>query len=97
MKLLLSMESHKILQESVNNFEKTLDRELNENIGVMLGSPIKFMKIKKAAKKLQKALVQQSLNDLDMRKKIIFPPDPHDKYLLESGSDPHQNNADPKH
>ncbi len=70
MKLLLSMESHKILQESVNNFEKTLDRELNENIGVMLGSPIKFMKIKKAAKKLQKALVQQSLNDLDMRKKM---------------------------
>ena len=70
MKLLLSMESHKILQESVNNFEKTLDRELNENIGVMLGSPFKFMKIKKAAKKLQKALVQQSLNDLDMRKKM---------------------------
>ncbi len=70
MKLLLSMESHKLLTESVNNFEKTLDRELNENIGVMLGSPIKFLKIKKAAKKLQKALVQQSLNDLDMRKKM---------------------------
>jgi len=70
MKLLLSIESHKILQESVNNFEKTLNRELNENIGVMLGSPIKFSKIKKAAKKLQKSLVQQSLNDLDMRKKM---------------------------
>ena len=69
MKLLLSYESHNLLMESCNQFESDLDGTLNEKLGDVIGSPIKYLKIKNNAKKYQKALVNQSLNDLDFAKK----------------------------
>ena len=69
MKLLLSYESHNLLVESCNTFETELDNVLNEKMGDVLGSPIKYLKIKNNAKKYQKALVNQALNDIDYAKK----------------------------
>ena len=69
MKLLLSYESHSMLTESCNLFEKEIDTCLTEALGDVIGSPIKYIKIKNNAKKYQKSLVQQSLNDLDHAKK----------------------------
>jgi len=58
-----------MLNESSKSFEADLDKTLNENIWAALGSPIKFMKIKKNAKKYQQALVQIAINSLDFEKK----------------------------
>ena len=58
-----------MLSESSKAFEADLDKTLNESIGAALGSPIKFMKIKKNAKKYQQALVQIAINNLDFEKK----------------------------
>jgi hypothetical protein len=58
-----------MLNESVQKFEKELDQILNEDIASVITSPVKFVKIKNNAKKYQKALVQQSLNDIDLAKK----------------------------
>lgn len=66
---LLSFEGYHMLNESAKAFEADLDKTLNENIGAALGSPIKFMKIKKNAKKYQQALVQIAINNLDFEKK----------------------------
>ena len=66
---LLYFEGYKMLNESSKSFEADLDKTLNENIGAALGSPIKFMKIKKNAKKYQQALVQIAINSLDFEKK----------------------------
>ena len=48
---------------------KSFDEFVNENIGAALGSPIKFIKIKKAAKRYQQAKLKQALNDVDFEKK----------------------------
>ena len=66
---LLSYEHFQMLNESVQKFEKELDQILNEDIASVITSPVKFVKIKNNAKKYQKALVQQSLNDIDLAKK----------------------------
>lgn len=66
---LLSYEHFKILNESSQQFEKELDQILNEDIASIITSPVKFVKIKNNAKKYQKALVQQQLNDIDLAKK----------------------------
>lgn len=42
---------------------------INESIGSVIGSPVKFAKIKNNAKKYQKALVQKALNDVEYEKK----------------------------
>ena len=49
---------------------KTYEEFVNENIGAALGSPIKYTKIKNNAKKYQKHLVKQALNDVDYKKKL---------------------------
>lgn len=66
---LLSFEHFQMLNESVQKFEKELDQILNEDIASVITSPVKFVKIKNNAKKYQKALVQQQLNDIDLAKK----------------------------
>ena len=66
---LLSFEGYKMLSESTKTFEANLDKTLNESIGAALGSPIKFARIKKSAKKYQQALVQVAINNLDFEKK----------------------------
>jgi hypothetical protein len=66
---LLSYEHFKMLNESSQQFEKELDQILNEDIASIITSPVKFVKIKNNAKKYQKALVQQQLNDIDLAKK----------------------------
>lgn len=66
---LLSFEHFQMLNESVQKFEKELDQILNEDIASVITSPVKFIKIKNNAKKYQKALVQQQLNDIDLAKK----------------------------
>ena len=48
---------------------KSFDEFVNEYIGAALGSPIKFIKIKKAAKRYQQAKLKQALNDVDYEKK----------------------------
>mgnify|MGYP001626864559 CR=1 FL=1 len=58
-----------MLSESTKTFEANLDKTLNESIGAALGSPIKFARIKKSAKKYQQALVQVAINNLDFEKK----------------------------
>ena len=50
-------------------YDLTNITELNEGILDFIKSPIKFMKIKKNLKMYQKALVQQSINDVDYAKK----------------------------
>ena len=50
-------------------YDLTNITELNEGILDFIKSPIKFMKIKKNLKMYQKALVQQSINDVDFAKK----------------------------
>lgn len=42
---------------------------INESIVDVIGSPVKYTKIKNNAKKYQKALVQKALNDIDYEKK----------------------------
>lgn len=66
---LLSFEGYRMLSESTKTFEANLDKTLNESIGAALGSPIKFARIKKSAKKYQQALVQVAINNLDFEKK----------------------------
>ena len=50
-------------------FEALSISDLNEGIMDIIKSPIKYMKISKALKGYQKALVTQSINDLDFAKK----------------------------
>jgi len=73
MKKLISFEHFRFLKESENRLNSLLDRvyetSINENLGAALGSPFKFLKIKKAAKEYQSALVQKSINNLDFEKK----------------------------
>jgi len=66
---ILNFENFVMLQESVTSFTDDFDEIVTEGIAAALGNPIKFMKIKKAAKMYQQALVQKQLNDLDFEKK----------------------------
>jgi hypothetical protein len=66
---LLSFEQYNILNESVKKFEQDLNETLNEDLASIVSSPVKYVKIKNNAKKYQKALVQQALNDVDLEKK----------------------------
>jgi hypothetical protein len=66
---LLSYEHFQTLNESVQKFEQDLNEVLNEDLAAALKNPINYTKIKNNAKKYQKALVQQSLNDVDLEKK----------------------------
>ncbi len=73
MKQLLKFEHFRFLNESEERLDFLLDSihetSVNENLGAALGSPIKFLKLKKAAKEYQNALVQKSINNLDFEKK----------------------------
>ena len=82
MKQLVNFEHFKIINEAEEKLEACLnsisESIINEGpgetkaqtkIGAALQSPIKFIKIKNNAKRYQKALVQQALNDLDFEKK----------------------------
>jgi len=73
MKLIENFNSWEHIYEAERNLESFLDNvyesTLNENIGAILGSPIKYMKLKKAAKEYQTSLVQKAVNNLDFEKK----------------------------
>jgi hypothetical protein len=73
MKLIQSFNDWGHMYEAERNLESFLDSvyesALNENIGAILGSPIKYMKLKKAAKEYQTSLVQKAVNNLDFEKK----------------------------
>lgn len=67
---LLDLDNYKKLKQISEKFEKEMDDILNEiNFGAMIGSPIKYTKIRNNSKILQKALVQAALNDVDYEKK----------------------------
>lgn len=71
-------------------FELTNITELNEGILDFIKSPIKFMKIKKNLKGYQKALIQQSINDVDYAKKLQASnedPDPKAKEVLKKSNE----------
>jgi len=70
MNLLLSFEQYKVLQESSKQFEKEIDSILTEGFGDVIGSPIKYVKLKNNSKKYQKALLKKALNDVDYAKKL---------------------------
>jgi hypothetical protein len=70
MNLLLSPEQYKVLQESSEQFEKEIDSILTEGFGDVIGSPIKYIKLKNNSKKYQKALLKKALNDVDYAKKL---------------------------
>jgi hypothetical protein len=69
MKLLENFDNWSYINEAETSLERFLDNVINENIGAILGSPIKYMQIKKAAKQYQTALVQKAINNLDFEKK----------------------------
>jgi hypothetical protein len=69
MKLLESFDNWSYINEAETSLERFLDNVINENLGAILGSPIKYMQIKKAAKQYQTALVQKAINNLDFEKK----------------------------
>jgi hypothetical protein len=69
MKLLESFDNWSYITEAETSLERFLDNVINENIGAILGSPIKYMKIKNVAKQYQTALVQKAINNLDFEKK----------------------------
>lgn len=73
MKTMLNFRDFNIIKESERKLESFLDSIyescINENLGAALGSPIKYLKLKKAAKEYQQALVQKSINNLDFEKK----------------------------
>ena len=73
MRLIENFDNWNLLNEVERNLESFLDSAyksaLNENIGAALGSPIKYMKLKKTAKEYQSSLVQKAVNDLDFEKK----------------------------
>ena len=48
---------------------KTYDQFVNENLKAVVGSPVKYIKIKNNLKKFQKAKVKQALNDVDFAKR----------------------------
>ncbi len=48
---------------------KTYDQFVNENLKAVVGSPIKYIKLKNNLKKFQKAKVKQALNDVDFAKR----------------------------
>ena len=48
---------------------KTYDQFVNENLRAVVGSPVKYIKIKNNLKKFQKAKVKQALNDVDFAKR----------------------------
>tara|TARA_B100001057_G_scaffold486297_1_gene567267 strand:+ start:911 stop:1909 length:999 start_codon:yes stop_codon:yes gene_type:complete len=48
---------------------KSFDEFVNENLKAIIGSPIKYTKIKNNLKKFQQAKVQKALNDVDFEKK----------------------------
>ena len=48
---------------------KTYDQFVNENLKAVIGSPVKYIKIKNNLKKFQKAKVKQALNDVDFAKR----------------------------
>ena len=67
---LINLDSYKEFKQICEKFDKEMDDILNEvNFGAMIGSPIKYTKIRNNSKKLQKALVQAALNDVDYEKK----------------------------
>ena len=71
-------------------FDLTNVSELNEGILDFIKSPIKFMKIKKNLKGYQKALIQQSINDVDYAKKLQASsedPDPKAKEVLKKSNE----------
>ena len=70
MNFLLSLEQYKVLRESSEQFEKEIDSILAEGFGDVIGSPIKYVKLKNNSKKYQKALLKKALNDVDYKKKL---------------------------
>ena len=48
---------------------KSFDEFVNENLKAIIGSPIKYTKIKNNLKKFQQTKVQKALNDVDFEKK----------------------------
>jgi len=82
MKQLVNFEHFKIINEAEEKLEACLnsisesiineapdDFQAKTKVGAALQNPIKFIKLKNNAKRYQKALVQQALNDLDFEKK----------------------------
>jgi hypothetical protein len=69
MKLIENFDTWTYINEAETSLERFLDNVINENIGDILGSPIKYMQIKMAAKQYQSALVQKAINNLDFEKK----------------------------
>jgi len=82
MKQLVNFEHFKIINEAEEKLEACLnsisesiineapdDFQAKTRVGAALQNPIKFIKLKNNAKRYQKALVQQALNDLDFEKK----------------------------
>jgi chromosome segregation ATPase len=67
---LVNLDNYKQFKQISEKFDKEMDDILNEiDFGAMIGSPIKYTKIRNNSKKLQKALVQSALNDVDYEKK----------------------------
>ncbi len=86
MSKILSYESFEYLNESHDAFSFELDSILNESIGDVIGSPIKYAKIKNNAKKYQKALVQKSLLDVDYEKKRVAGIEPEKREVLKAAT-----------
>ena len=91
MKLIENFNSWEHIYETERNLESFLDNVyksiLNENIGAILGSPIKYMKLKKAAKEYQTSLVQKAINNLDFeKKKAAGNLDPNQKEVLATAN-----------